>query len=261
MNNDVLFTVDNKIATITFNRPEFGNAFSKDSYRMIKEYAESCYEDRSIGAVVITGAGKHFSAGGDIKRFKMLIETKEYLKEDNIRMAGAMAAAIRRCTKPTIAMVNGAAAGAGCSVALACDFRIATPESKFIMAFIKLSLSGDTGALYYTQKLLGIAKATELMMLGGAVSGEEALRIGLITKLVPMKKLKEETYAFAAKLANSPLEAIRRQKALMSEFFFNDLDVYSEKEAQLMAECSLTKDFEESVNAFLEKRLPVFRGE
>ena len=261
MNDDVLFSISGKVATITFNRPEHGNAFSKDSYHMTKGFIERCGSDTGIGAVVMTGEGKHFSAGGDIKRFKMLIETGEFLKEENILMAGYMAAAIRRCPKPVIAMVNGAAAGAGCSAALACDFRVVTPESKFIMAFIKLGLSGDTGGLYYLQKLLGVAKATELMMLGEAVGGEEAMRIGLAVKLVDRSVLKEETYKFAEKLANSPLMAIRRQKALMNEFFFAGLDEYTEKEARYMTECSYTEDFKEAVDAFLEKRPPVFRGE
>ena len=261
MNNDVLFSMSGKIATITFNRPEQGNAFSKDSYQMTKEYIERCSSDMGVGAVVITGEGKHFSAGGDIKRFKTLIDSGEFLKEENILMAGSMADAIRRCPKPVIAMVNGAAAGAGCSAALACDFRIVTPESKFIMAFIKLGLSGDTGGLYYLQKLLGIAKTTELMMLGEAVGGEEAVKIGLAVKLVDKSDLKKETYKLAEKLANSPLMAIRRQKALMYEFFFTDLGEYTEKEARYMTECSYTEDFKEAVDAFLEKRPPVFRGE
>jgi len=261
MSNDVLFSIKDRVATITFNRPEVGNAFSKDSYKMTSEYIKQCCDNQNVGAVVITGAGKHFSAGGDIKRFKMLVETKEYLREENILMAGCMAAAIHRCPKPTIAMINGSAAGAGCSVALACDFRIVTEASRFIMAFIKLGLSGDTGGLYYMQKLVGIAKTTELMLLGDAVGGEAALQIGLATKLVPGDELMGETYSFASRLAGAPLMAIRRQKALMSEFFYSDLDDYIKKEAGYMVECSHTKDFEEAVNAFLEKRPPVFSGE
>lgn len=261
MSNDVLFAVRDKIATITFNRANVGNAFSKDSYQLIKDYVEQCYDDKNVGAIVLTGKGKHFSAGGDINRFKKLIETGEYLQQENISRAGSMAATVRKCPKPTIAMINGAAAGAGCSIALACDFRIVTHQSKLVMAFIKMGLSGDTGGLYYLQKLVGIAKTTELMMLGNIVGGEEAYRIGLATKLVDNESLSEETYKLAAVLANSPLVAIRKQKQLIEDFFFNDLDAYTLKEVEYMVECSRTKDFEEAVDAFLEKRTPNFRGE
>lgn len=260
MSNDVLLTIDNRIATITFNRPEYSNAFSKDSYRQVKEHIESCYDNSDVGAVIITGQGKHFSAGGDIKRFKMLIDTKEYLKEENIKMAGDMAAAIRRCPKPTIAMINGAASGAGCGAALACDFRVVTAKSKFIMSFIKMGLPGDTGGIYNLAKLLGTAKATELMMLGTPVGGEEAYRLGLATILAQPENLMDETMAFAEKLAKMPLQAICCQKAVLNEFFYEDIDKNTEKEMKYMVACSYTADFKEAVYAFIEKREPVFQG-
>jgi len=203
----ILLDVKDKIATITLNRPEAGNALAANSYGEIRDAIVRCENDDEVRAIVIRSNGKHFSAGGDIKRFKQLIETKQYLNEDNIMYAGRMTSAIRRCEKPVIAMVQGVATGAGCSLAVACDFRVATPNTKFIMGFIKLGLTGDTGSMYFLYKLLGIAKASEMLMLGDPVSGEEAYKIGLVNKLVDEDKLEEETYALARRLADSPTQA------------------------------------------------------
>jgi 2-(1,2-epoxy-1,2-dihydrophenyl)acetyl-CoA isomerase len=260
MFDTVLYEVKDNIATITFNRPEKGNAFIKESYSEVRDAIEAASVDSSVRAIVLTGAGKHFSAGGDINRFKTLIQSGEYLQEENISAAGQMASAIRFCPKPVIAMINGAAAAAGCSLAMACDFRVVTPKSKLSMAFIKLGLSGDTGGMYYLQKLVGIAKTTQLMMMGDVVAGEEALKLGLATVLAEEGKLEEATYELAAKLAASATFAITRQKQLMNEIFYADLAGYSAKESFFMAECSRTADFAESVDAFLEKRQPKFIG-
>jgi len=256
----IRYEVSDKIATITFNRPESGNAFVRESYDEIREALEAAGADDAVRAVVLTGAGKHFSAGGDINRFKRLIQSGEYLQEENIAAAGRMAAAVRECPKPVIAMINGAAAGAGCSLALACDFRVMTPKSKLSMAFVKLGLSGDTGGIYYLQKIVGIAKTAELMMTGDTVTGEEALRLGLATLLVDEEDLEAETYTLAEDLSKSATFAIARQKQLMNAFFYADLAAYTQMEAGFMAECSRTADFAEAVDAFLEKRPPQFTG-
>jgi 2-(1,2-epoxy-1,2-dihydrophenyl)acetyl-CoA isomerase len=171
-----------------------------------------------------------------------------------------MAASVRECPKPVIAMINGAAAGAGCSLALACDFRVMTPKSKLVRACVKMGLSGDTGGWSYLQRLAGVAKATQLMMSGDAVAGEEALRLGLATILAEEDKLREEAYALAGKLAALPTFAIARQKKLIYETFYADLAAYSQREADYMVECSHTADFAEAVDAFLEKRAPQFSG-
>ncbi|MDR2503695.1 MAG: enoyl-CoA hydratase/isomerase family protein [Deltaproteobacteria bacterium] len=260
MYKTILFDLNDKIATITFNRPESGNAFAKESYSEIIHALKECDLNNNIGAVIITGNGKHFSAGGDINRFKMLIETKQYIQAESVRAAGETALSIRSCSKPVIAMINGAAAGAGCSLALACDFRIVSPLSKFLMAFIKLGLPGDTGGMYFLEKLVGIAKMTEMFLLGEAVNGEEALRIGLATKLVEHDNLAHETRNFAKKLAYGPLAAFRKQKEIMSIFFYPELAKFIRAEAVNMVECSRTGDFAEAVDAFLHKRQAVFSG-
>jgi len=256
----ILLDVKDKIATITLNRPEFGNALAKDSYGEIRDAVERCEKDDNVRAIVIRSTGKHFSAGGDIKRFKQLIDTKEYLNEDGIVYAGGMTTAVRKCEKPVIAMVQGIATGAGCSLAVACDFRVATASSKFIMGFVKLGLTGDTGSMYFLYKLLGVAKASEMLMLGDPVSGEEAYRMGLVTKLAEEDRLEAETYALARRLADSPTQSFRLQKKSLLEFFYQDLDTYSVRESEYLAQASRTADFAEAVNAFLEKRPPVFSG-
>jgi 2-(1,2-epoxy-1,2-dihydrophenyl)acetyl-CoA isomerase len=257
---EILVKVEDKAATITLNRPQFGNAFAFASYGEVMDAVSKLGEDEAVGAIIITGAGKHFSAGGDINRFKELIETKVFMLPENVATAGKMAAAVRRCPKPVVAMINGAAAGAGCSLALACDFRVVTPKSKFVMAFVNMGLSGDTGGMYYLQKLTGTGKTLEMLMTGAPVGGEEAVRVGLATKLVGEEEFVAETYAFARQLANKPLFALRRQKELLNAFFYGDLEQYTEKEVEYMVDCSRSSDFAEAVYAFLEKRPPRFTG-
>lgn len=257
---EILLDVKEKIATITLNRPQFGNALASGSYGEIRNAVESCEKDENVGAIVIRSTGKHFSAGGDIKRFKHLIDSKEYLGESNIMYAGRMTTAIRRCEKPVIAMVQGIATGAGCSLAVACDFRVAERSAKFVMGFVKLGLTGDTGSMYFLYKLIGLVKASEMLMLGDPVSAEDAYKMGLVNRLVEEDELEAETYALARRLADGPTLSLRLQKKALLEFFYQDLDAYSVRESEYLAQTSRTADFEEAVDAFLEKRPPVFSG-
>lgn len=254
----ILYDVKEQIATITLNRPEVGNAFAKESYIEIRQAFNQASQDEDVRVVVLTGKGKHFSAGGDIKRFQRLIDSGEYLKLENVMLAANMSQSIKTCEKPVIAMINGAAAGAGCSLALACDFRIVTKKSKLIMSFIKMGLSGDTGGLYYLQRLVGVAKAGELMMTGDPLTGEEAYRLGLATVLAEDEQLEEAAYEYAKKLAQSSIATIARQKKLMYETFYSDIADYSKREAEYMVESSHSPDFAEAVAAFLGKRKPNF---
>jgi 2-(1,2-epoxy-1,2-dihydrophenyl)acetyl-CoA isomerase len=262
MSDLILLEVKNKVATLTLNRPEQGNAFARESYGEVINALQELGRDDSVGSIVVTGAGKNFSAGGDIKRFKMMIDTKEYLQAESILLAGAMAMEVRKCPKPVVAMINGAAAGAGAGLALACDFRFATAKSKIILAFINMGLAGDTGSLYALTRLIGTGKAIEIMALGDPVGGEEAYRLNLVTKLCEPEKLEEETLAFAQRLANKPTFALSRQKRLLLETFYSEeaMTAYHKRESVYMAECSRSADFAEAVNAFLEKRAAVFQG-
>ena len=197
----ILVDVKDRIATVTINRPEYSNAFARESYYEIADAMNTLGARDDVGVIVITGAGKHFSAGGDIKRFKMLVDTKTYLKAEDIEAVSAMPISIRNCPKPVIAMINGVATGAGLSCALACDFRIVEPSSKMIMAFVNMGLCGDNESIYTLTRLLGPDKAELMMMTGDAYKGEQCVKIGLATVLAEDGKLAETTYALAAKLA------------------------------------------------------------
>lgn len=254
----ILVSIENRIATVTLNRPEYSNAFAKESYMEIADAMEVLGARKDVGVIVITGAGKHFSAGGDIKRFKMLIDSGEYLDADNIAAAGNMSLAIRECPKPVIAMINGVATGAGLSCALACDFRIVSPSSKMIMAFVNMGLCGDTGSIYNLVRLIGPDKAELMMMTGEACRGEDCVRIGLATVLAEEGKLAETTYELAAKLAGKSSTAHGGQKRLIKKYFYGGLADFAKDEGIEIAAASRQADFTEAVNAFLEKRAPEY---
>ena len=235
----ILIDVKDRIATVTINRPEYSNAFARESYYEIADAMNTLGARDDVGVIVITGAGKHFSAGGDIKRFKMLVDTKTYLKAEDIEAVSAM--------------INGVATGAGLSCALACDFRIVEPSSKMIMAFVNMGLCGDNESIYTLTRLLGPDKAELMMMTGDAYKGEQCVKIGLATG-----KLAETTYALAAKLAAKSSTAHASQKRLIRKYFYGDMEKFAKDEGMEIAANSRQPDFTEAVNAFIEKRIPVY---
>lgn len=255
---NILVAVEDRVATITLNRPEYSNAFARESYGEIADALGELGSRRDVGAIVITGAGKHFSAGGDIRRFQALIDSGEYLDPDAVAEVGRKFMAIRSCPKPVIAMVNGAAAGAGLSCALHCDFRVVAPSSKMVMAFVNLGLCGDTGSIYNLIRLVGPDKASLMMMTGEPCRGEECVKIGLATVLAEEGKLAETTYALAKKLAGKSDSAHASQKTLIRRWFYGDMDGFSAEEGREMAADSRKPDFAEAVRAFLEKRAPEY---
>ncbi|KAF5077731.1 Trans-2-decenoyl-[acyl-carrier-protein] isomerase [anaerobic digester metagenome] len=261
MFTDILFGVENHIATITLNRPEVMNAFSKIMYDDVIYALRKSNDDPDVRAVVITGSGRNFCAGGDIRSFRRNIDEKVFLPEDGIIKTGTMAMAVRQCSKPVVAMVNGTAAGAGGGLALAADFRVMTPESSLTMAFINLGLTGDTTSFYALARMVGTAKAQEIMMLGAPINGEKAEALGLVTKMAEKDTLSEVAYKLADRLAKGPTKAYSKQKAILYHFFFSNLEEFSKVEAYNMRESSMTSDFDEAVNAFLAKRRPDFKGE
>ncbi|WP_186565128.1 enoyl-CoA hydratase/isomerase family protein [Lawsonibacter celer] len=260
MYTTILTKVEDKIATITINRPEQSNAFAQETYIEVRDALLAFGKDQDVGAIVITGTGKNFSAGGNIANMKKYIDDKTYMSERGPMLTGMMSVACRRCPKPVIAMVNGAAAGAGAGLALACDFRIVSPRSKLIMAFINLGLPGDTAGMYHVGKLVGTAKAMEMMMLGEPIGGEQAYGWGLATRLAADDTLEEETYQFAKKIAHRATYGFAKQKMMMNKYFYPELDAFIVDETAGMCECSRTEDHAEAVHAFLEKRAPVFKG-
>lgn len=263
MYQDILYQVTDQIATITFNRPDYGNAFSSASFHEIPAALEKAGTDPQVRAIVITGQGRIFCAGGDINQFKDQIQSADGpgLPKSLFEEAGGLALAIRACPKPVIASVNGAAAGAGLGVALASDFRIMEESSSLVTSFVFMGFPGDTGVGYFLQQMLGTAKATELLMLSPKVKGVAAKELGLATEVVADGQLQEATYAFAKKIANLPTLALGQQKAMLNSVFYADLEKYIQLEIENMHQASKTTDHQEAVMAFLEKRPAEFRGE
>ena len=260
MYKTILLEVKDHIAKVTLNRPEVGNAFAHESYLEVADAMQKCSKDEDVKVVILTGTGKNFSAGGDITTFKNDAKSDKSTGRGIVISAGNMAKSVRVCEKPVIAMVNGAAAGAGASLALACDFRVMEEKSRLIMAFINVGFSGDTGGMYFLYQTVGLAKATEMMMLGTPVNGKEALALGLANRLAEPGKLEEVTMELANILANKPTKVLGMQKQLSFEFFSRDLERFNEREGDYMYESGLTEDHMEAVNAFLEKRKPNFTG-
>lgn len=262
MGDFVKIEKENHIATIIMNNPKAGNCVDMNSYLDIEAALHDIEKDDDIAVVVLTGAGKHFSAGGNIRYFLERVNKKEGFSVEEMSITSKVAFQLRKLRKPTIAMVNGCAYGAGFGFALACDFRIVSPSTSFSTAFIGLGLPGDTCGTYFLGKILGAAKASELMMSGRNVSGTEAVSIGLATQLVEEEKLREATDQYAKRLAKGPLKAYAQQKELINEFVYDcgRFEEYGIKEAQMMSDASYTEDFREAVHAFLEKRKANFQG-
>lgn len=256
MYETLLYEVKEGIATITLNRPEASNAFSVKAFQETGQIFEQCSLDENVRVVIVTGNGKHFSVGGDVKA----MATKGYITYETAKLAAAMSGAPKKCTKPVIAMVNGTAAGAGCGLALGCDFRIMSEKSSLMTAFINMGLSGDTGSIFHLYHIAGLSKAIELMMLSTPIKGEEALRLGLATQIVPEGQLLETTQSLAETLKTKPPIALSKQKKLIYDQYYKDYDAYSEMEAKFFGECGETADHMEAVKAFFEKRIPVFKG-
>ena len=254
MSEHIKLSVQDGIATLTIDRPASNNALNAQMFRDLIAAVEHCDADDAVKLLIITGAGKNFSAGGDIKE----MATFDFISYDLSMLTGQASLALRRCSKPVIAMVNGAAAGGGCGIALGADFRIMTEESYLLTAFSNVALPGDTGCIYHLKQIVGLAKTIELMALSPRIYGKEALQLGLATRLAPDGKLAEETNAFAAKLLRRPLGTIAMQKRLYYEVFYHDYMAYSRLEAENLAKAGASADHREAVTAFLEGRKPQF---
>ena len=254
--DSVLVEVNNGIATVSLHRPKAGNSFDGEFFKEVAAAIELCDTDEDVQVILLTGSGKNFSVGGDIQQMSSF----DFLTYDVSILSGAMTASVRKCTKPVVAVINGTAAGAGCALALACDFRIMTKKSVLMTAFSNVGLCGDSGCIYHLYHLVGLAKTIEMMALSEPIKGEEALRLGLATKLVEEDALMEEALLFAEKLKNRPLAAIAMQKKMYWDTFYHDYDAFCRLEAELFVKSSKTEDHAEAVTAFLAKRKPVFRG-
>ena len=257
----IITTINNGVGKIKFNNPKSLNPITSQVMDEIVETLNMWEYDDDVKVIVFTGEGKHFSAGGDIRKFEENVKKNEGLSEARILKAGDMIARIRSVLKPCIAAVNGVAAGAGCSLALACDFRIITNDGKLLEAFINLGLSGDSGSMYLLNRMIGSAKTTEMMMLGLPIKAEEAKGLDIVNKVVDREEFEQEVDDFAFKLSRGPLVGYAKQKDLINKLNFGDeFEQYLKLEAKYMNDCSETEDFKEAVYAFIDKKKPEFKG-
>lgn len=264
MTDHITLEVQEAIAFITLNRPEARNALSLEMRDGLARFAAQLECDDQVRCVVIRGAGGHFMAGGDIKRFKTLQAVSDAERRQAI-LEGLHALhfaiyRLRRMAKPVLCSVQGAAAGAGVSLMAACDMAIAADDAFFTLAYAHIGLSPDGSSTYFLPRMLGLKKALELALLAERLDAREALEIRLINRVVATGELEAETLKLAQRLAAGPTYAYGRAKALMQASLENNMERQLELEGQSIADCMNTEDHREGVNAFLEKRPPVFKG-
>jgi len=256
------FEVDSKgIATITLNRPERLNALTFDVYRELTDFFAVLRTETNIRVTVITGAGRAFSSGGDVHDIigELFNRDMEGLLEFT-RMTCELVRNIRAAPQPIIASLNGTTAGAGACIALASDIRIASEEAKIAFLFVKVGLCGaDMGAAYLLPRVIGLAKATELLYLGEFISAVEAERVGLYNRVVSSDQLPGATREFAERLAEGPAFALAKTKEMLNRELFSSLDTALEAEALAQAICMQHPDYREAYEAFVEKRKPKFQ--
>jgi 2-(1,2-epoxy-1,2-dihydrophenyl)acetyl-CoA isomerase len=264
MTQDLLETIEGGIATLTMNRPEARNALSLDIFNGLSEALPRLAKDPAVRLVVLTGAGGAFCSGGDVKGFARRAAGAATASFDDrvtdLRERMEVCRWLHEMPKPTLAVIPGPAAGAGLSLALACDLRIACDTAKLTTAFSKIGLSGDFGGSYFLNHLVGAAKAREMYFTGEVVMGEEARRIGLVNRVVPAAQLADAARAWAAELAALPTVAIGYMKRNLNTGLRGSLADVLDAEAIHMVRTFETSDHKGAAAAFVEKRAPKFEG-
>ncbi len=256
----VLVDISDHVATVTLNRPQKLNALDGETMDALVPIIEGLAEDNEVRCVLVTGAGRAFCAGGDIGGMASGEALSEESPVTRLRHLEETSRLLHEMPKPTIAMVNGPAAGAGLSIALACDIRIAGESARFTTAFVRIGFSGDFGGTWMLQRLMGPAKARELYFTGDLIDAREAERIGLVNRTVPDDQLASETRALAERMAKGPPIALARMKQNMNLGLASDYSALLDAEAENMVMTGMTEDSREAIKAFLEKRPPTFHG-
>lgn len=255
----ILFTIENQIARITFNREASGNAFSETTYQEVIDAVASVEENPDVKAIVITG-GKYFCLGGDIRQFKDLAASGEGIPESGVIKTGEMVAAVRGSSKPVIAAVNGVAAGAGLGLALACDFILMGEGAQLVTAFIQMAFPGDTSLLFNLSESIGVYRTNRHVMLNEPITSDLAENYGLTYQVVADEGLLAAALDLASRFVAGPSVSIAYQKAIMYDLQYPKALENNKLEAKYMRKASLTADHREAVTAFLEKRKPKFQG-
>ncbi|WP_188066053.1 enoyl-CoA hydratase-related protein [Brevibacillus brevis] len=258
MYETILYEVSEGVAVVTLNRPDKFNAFTAVMNKEITDALKQAQKDADVRCIVLTGAGKAFNAGQDLSDVAGGgdVDYGAFLRD----RYNPMILQFQKTEKPIIAAVNGVAAGAGMSVALACDIRLASEKASFVNAFVNIGLVPDSGGCYFLPRIVGIGKALELAMTGEKVSAEEALRIGLVNQVYPAESFMEDALAYARKLASLPTKGIGLIKRTMYKGLEMGLEETLEYEAFAQEAAGSTADHKEGVTAFMEKRAPRFTG-
>ena len=265
---DLLTELRDRVLYITMNRPDKLNAMSAEMMGAMVDNLNRAATNPEVGAVVLTGAGRGFCAGGDITAMRERNEgagagTATTIEERvaGLRRGEEASLMLHQMAKVTIAAVNGPAAGAGLSLAMACDLRIASDAARFGTAFAKVGFSGDYGGTWSLTRLVGSAKARELYFLADVIPADEALRIGLANRVVPAASFKDEVHALASRIANGPTIAYGYMKANLNAAITHEFNELLDREAWGQTMTGRTEDHREAVKAFLEKRPPTFKGQ
>ncbi|MDB5830048.1 MAG: paaG [Variovorax sp.] len=260
MNHDLIETVSAGIATLTLNRPDRLNALSNDMVDGLLDALQRFGADPAVGAIVLTGSGRAFCAGGDVKAMDAGAQQSFQEKMEFMRSAHRIPLALTQCPKVTIASINGPAMGAGLGMAMACDFRIVARSAKFGLSFVKVGLATDFGVSWLLQRIVGPAKARELTLTGDPFDAQAASDMGLATRLVDDASLTAETTAWARRFADGPTIAQAAIKRNLLAAERQTLSELLEFEALQQIPATETHDHKEAVRAFLERRAPVFQG-
>lgn len=259
---DLRIEVENKVATLTFNRPNKLNALSGDLIKSAIEHLQEFTMDPQIGVIVLTGEGRAFCAGGDVSQMSDRGGNPLTLEQaiDRQNIGHQLPWLLHNIPKVTIAAVNGFAVGAGLGIALSCDLRLASDQAKFGTAFAKVGFGGDYGTTWQLTRLVGEAKAKELFFLGDIVPAKEAMRIGLANRVIPQDEFKETVQQIANQIAHGPQVSFRYMKENINLSAHSDFRTILDREALTHLRCGQTEDHKEGVTAFMEKRQPQFKG-
>ena len=260
MSDPVRYDVNHGVATVTLDQPDTLNALSVAMKVALREAIERAGSDEGVRAVVLTGAGRGFCVGQDLREHAAALDEGDTELSTVREHYNPIVTALAELPKPVVAAVNGTAAGAGASLAFACDFRVAADTASFLMAFARVGLGPDTGASWTLQRLVGHGRALAMLMLAEPVSAAQALEMGLVNAVVPAADVSAAAHELAGRLATGPTLAYAAIKEALAAAATSDLPTALETEARLQARCGATADHRNAVDAFLAKRAPGFSG-
>ena len=257
----ILHEIHNNVAIITLNRPDAANSINLNLAKDFMNCVLACREETSVRAVVITSMGGTFCSGGDLKAFAAERENlPKYLKETTTYLHAAISL-LTRMDPPVVAAVQGSAGGAGMSLVCSCDMVIAAESARFTMGYTQVGLTPDGGSTYFLSRIVGLKRAFELVLTNRTLSAHEAFDYGIITRMVPDKEVFEQALALAVQLAAGPTIALGRAKRLLHNSWSETLETQMQHESEAISDVARTVDAQKGINAFLEKRTPVFKGD